>query len=57
MKKIIPILILVSYFSVNAQNINPQEDEIYRETEVAIIKIIMDPADKDFLLHDGKSVV
>lgn len=52
MKKIIPILILVSYFSVNAQNINPQEDEIYRETEVAIIKIIMDPADKDFLLHD-----
>ena len=52
MKHAILISILLVYGSVYAQNVNPNEDEIYREGEVAIIKITMDPADKEFLLHD-----
>lgn len=36
-----------------AQNVNPAADEIYREDEVAVITITMDPADKTFLLDDA----
>lgn len=52
MKQSILLLVLLSYISVNAQVFNPNEDEVYREKEVATIKITMDPVDKDFLLHD-----
>lgn len=52
MKKVAIIIFLCSYFSANSQQINPAEDEIYRESEIAIIKITMDEADKELLLHD-----
>lgn len=39
--------------SIFSQNINPSADEIYREDEVALIHLIMDPADKAFLLDDA----
>jgi len=49
------ILILVLFVSLgsHAQNLNPSEDEIYREGEVAIIHITMTPADKAFMLDDA----
>ncbi len=52
MKKALIVIYLLSYLSINAQNINPGEDEIYKEGEVAIVRIQMDPTDKDFLMHD-----
>lgn len=52
MKQTILLLVLLSYVSVSAQVFNPTEDEIYHENEVTIIKITMDPVDKNFLLHD-----
>ncbi len=34
------------------QVINPGEDEIFRESDIAIIRLIMAPADKEFLLNE-----
>ena len=36
----------------NAQIANPDEDDIYREREIAIINLSMGPADSAFLLDD-----
>lgn len=53
MKKYIFILLLFLNPVVYAQNINPGPGKIYKEDEVAIIRITMDPADKAFMLDDA----
>jgi len=53
MKKALIGIYFLSLLSLNAQNINPSEDEIYRENEVAIVRIQMDSADKAFLMDDA----
>ena len=54
MKKLQLLLILLfAITSVIGQNINPDEDEIYREGEVAIIRLIMSESDKAFMLDDA----
>ena len=52
-KALILVVLLCVSFGTPAQNINPGEDEIYREGEVAIIHLTMSSADKDFLLDDA----
>ncbi len=52
MRRVAIILFLFSYFNITAQSVNPEQDEIYREEEIAIIKITMDSDDKTFLLAD-----
>jgi spore coat protein H len=37
---------------LKAQVINPGEDEIFRESEIAIIRLVMSPEDKAFLLNE-----
>ena len=54
MKKFLFLVVsLVNCLVANSQNINPPEDEIYREDEVATIRITMEAADKGFLLDDA----
>jgi spore coat protein H len=47
------VISLLFSASVFSQNVNPPKDEIYREDEVAVIRITMDPEDKAFLLDDA----
>ena len=46
------LFLLLAGLVVNAQNVNPGENEIYRVSEIAVIRLQMDPADKDFLFHE-----
>ena len=54
MKKVLFIAIYIIAFSYSyAQDVNPNQDDVYREGEVAIIHLTMDPDDKAFLLDDA----
>jgi spore coat protein CotH len=54
MKHILLLLLLIFLIDLGAigQNVNPGEDEIYRESEVAIIHLVMSAEDKAFLLAE-----
>jgi spore coat protein CotH len=51
-KYLVSSVVLIALLSVCGQNINPGEDEIYREGEIATIRLEMDSLDKVFLLDE-----
>ena len=54
MQRFVVLFFAISYsITCFAQSINPGENEIYRESEVATIMITMNPADKTFMLDEA----
>ncbi|MEN8249890.1 MAG: CotH kinase family protein [Bacteroidota bacterium] len=50
---IILALAYIFFLEGKAQTVNPGENEIYREGEIAIVKITMNPTDKAFMLDEA----
>lgn len=53
MKKILFLFVfLIPFLGLYSQNINPGDNIIFRTDEIAIVKITMDEADFNFMIHD-----